>query len=128
MSDDIHKYPSQVADRFQVRMPDGLRDRIADAAKKAGRSMNTEIVSRLEKSFTAISEASAVEVMEALRRIVMEDPISLALVEDVSLIDALNKFSDESGIHRSEALAAAFRDWAIGHGYLELPPDREDAN
>jgi hypothetical protein len=51
MSDDIHKYPSQLADRFQVRMPDGLRDRIAEAAKANGRSMNAEIVFRLEESF-----------------------------------------------------------------------------
>lgn len=32
-------------------MPDGLRDRIADAAKANNRSMNAEIVARLEQSF-----------------------------------------------------------------------------
>lgn len=44
-------YPSQLQDRFIVRMPDGMRDRIAEAAKAAGRSMNAEIVHRLEESF-----------------------------------------------------------------------------
>lgn len=46
------------------------------------------------------------------------------------LIAALDKFIAEEhpGSSRPEALRIAFRDWAIGHGYLELPPDREDAN
>lgn len=51
MSDDTHKYPSQLAERFQIRMPDGLRDRLREAADASGRSMNSEIVARLEESF-----------------------------------------------------------------------------
>lgn len=44
-------YPSQTQDRYIVRFPDGMRDRIAEAAKASGRSMNAEIVNRLEASF-----------------------------------------------------------------------------
>ncbi|MEH3117114.1 MAG: Arc family DNA-binding protein [Methylorubrum populi] len=44
-------YPSQVADRFSVRMPDGMRDRIAAAAKANRRSMNSEIVHHLAQAF-----------------------------------------------------------------------------
>ena len=44
-------YPSETQERFIVRLPDGMRDRIADAAKTAGRSMNAEIVARLQDSF-----------------------------------------------------------------------------
>ena len=44
------KYPSEVADRFMVRMPDGMRDRIAREAERNGRSMNAEIVLRLQNS------------------------------------------------------------------------------
>lgn len=36
---------------FQVRLSDGLRDRIKVAAKVNGRSMNTEIVMALERAF-----------------------------------------------------------------------------
>lgn len=43
MSDET-KYPSQLAERFQVRMPDGLRDRIRKSAEENKRSMNAEIV------------------------------------------------------------------------------------
>ncbi|MFM7948444.1 Arc family DNA-binding protein [Hafnia paralvei] len=35
-------------ERFTVRMPDGLRDAIAERAKKNGRSMNSEIVQILQ--------------------------------------------------------------------------------
>lgn len=44
-------YPSQVQDRYIVRFPDGMRDRLAEAARANGRSMNAEIVARLEQSF-----------------------------------------------------------------------------
>ena len=39
--------PSQTAERFIIRLPDGLRDRIARVAKQNRRSMNQEIVLHL---------------------------------------------------------------------------------
>jgi predicted DNA-binding protein len=36
------------SDKFMLRMPDGLRDRIKTASEHSGRSMNSEIVSALE--------------------------------------------------------------------------------
>ena len=45
------KFPSDATDRFQLRLPDGLRARIARAAKDNGRSMNSEIVSILEAHY-----------------------------------------------------------------------------
>ncbi|WP_281502989.1 Arc family DNA-binding protein [Ancylobacter crimeensis] len=42
--------PSDLADKVMLRLPDGMRDRLAEAARENGRSMNAEIVSRLEKS------------------------------------------------------------------------------
>jgi len=51
MSSDRDKYPSETAERFQVRLPAGLRDRIKAYAEKHGRSMNTEIVRVLENEF-----------------------------------------------------------------------------
>ncbi|MGH2342560.1 Arc family DNA-binding protein [Segnochrobactraceae bacterium EtOH-i3] len=68
MSDD-KKFPSQLAERFQVRMPDGLRDRIRDAAEHNGRSMNAEIVARLEESFTRGLMMSDEGVAESLAHI-----------------------------------------------------------
>jgi hypothetical protein len=56
MNDDT-KFPSELAERFQIRMPDGLRDRIRAAAENNARSMNSEIVARLEASFTVDMES-----------------------------------------------------------------------
>lgn len=47
---DESKYPSETADRFQVRLPDGMRDRIKAAADANNRSMNAEIVARLDST------------------------------------------------------------------------------
>lgn len=43
------KFPSQIQDKFTVRFPDGMRDKIAEIAKKNNRSMNSEIILALEK-------------------------------------------------------------------------------
>lgn len=44
---------SQNAEKFVVRLPKGMRRRIADAARSYRRSMNSEIVARLEHSLTS---------------------------------------------------------------------------
>jgi hypothetical protein len=49
---DSKEFPSDKADKFVVRFPEGMRDQIAEAAKANNRSMNAEIVSRLQGSFS----------------------------------------------------------------------------
>ena len=44
-------YPSENLDRFMLRLPEGMRDKIGVAAREANRTMNAEIVARLEASF-----------------------------------------------------------------------------
>ncbi len=44
-------YPSETADRYIVRFPEGMRDRLKQAAADNNRSMNAEIIARLEQSF-----------------------------------------------------------------------------
>lgn len=39
------------ADKFIVRLPPGMRERIAESARANKRSMNAEVVSRLDASF-----------------------------------------------------------------------------
>ncbi|XQE69037.1 Arc family DNA-binding protein [Pseudomonas sp. P3C3] len=43
-------YSSRTADKLVVRLPDGMRERIADVARNHHRSMNSEIIARLEQS------------------------------------------------------------------------------
>lgn len=46
----LPNYTSRTADKFVVRLPQGMRDRIAEVAKQHHRSMNSEIIARLEHS------------------------------------------------------------------------------
>lgn len=50
MNTEVKSYNSRNADKFVVRLPEGMRQRIAKVAKNYHRSMNSEIVSRLESS------------------------------------------------------------------------------
>jgi hypothetical protein len=54
------QYPSEAQDRVMVRLPDGMRDQLKAAAKAGNRTMNAEIVARLEFTF-----AVDVEVQES---------------------------------------------------------------
>ncbi|MFG6566988.1 Arc family DNA-binding protein [Sulfitobacter sp. 1A13679] len=47
--------PSRKQEQFIVRFPDGMRDQIKAAAEANNRSMNAEIVHRLELSLTTQS-------------------------------------------------------------------------
>lgn len=44
------RYPSDKQDQFMLRLPKGMRDRIKAEAEKNNRSMNAEIIFRLEQS------------------------------------------------------------------------------
>lgn len=50
---------SRNADKFVVRLPDGMRERIAEIARVQHRSMNSEIVRRLEESMVGDDPQSA---------------------------------------------------------------------
>lgn len=52
MNAEVKNYSSRSADKFVVRLPKGMRDRISLVAKNYHRSMNSEIVSRLENSLS----------------------------------------------------------------------------
>lgn len=48
-------FPSQQQDKFVLRMPDGMRDRIKLEAEKNNRSMNAEIIALLEREYPETS-------------------------------------------------------------------------
>lgn len=58
-------FPSDTADKVLVRMPDGMRDNLKTAAKANNRTMNAEIVARLQQSFeNKLLSQSDIEVLE----------------------------------------------------------------
>ena len=54
---EVPETPTRDQNKFVVRMPDGMREQIAEAAKQSNRSMNAEIVHRLQWSLD-IADAS----------------------------------------------------------------------
>lgn len=49
-------FPSRGLDKFVLRLPEGMRDKISMAARANKRTMNAEIVQRLEASFASTDE------------------------------------------------------------------------
>lgn len=86
--------PSRVAEQFVVRFPDGMRGRIAEEAKANNRSMNAEIVARLERSFAAEKE---------VEQIAFESGFEAAMLrEDVARLTALLQKANESKANQSQ--------------------------
>lgn len=71
---------SRDLNKFLVRMPDGMRDRIAEEAKANNRSMNSEIVARLEASFPSARNA--------LSATVDTNALITALIDEISELRA----------------------------------------
>lgn len=68
------------SDKFMLRLPDGMRDRIKFAADRNNRSMNAEIVRTLEKAYPPANyEALAMALVEVLGE--MPDDESKALTD-----------------------------------------------
>ncbi|WP_395763882.1 Arc family DNA-binding protein [Stutzerimonas balearica] len=74
--------------QFKLRMPAELRAQAENAAKAAGRSLNSELVGRLEKSFLADGEPSTLIPAKRARE--------LALMARASLSDEIKKRAQES--------------------------------
>ncbi|MDM7857332.1 Arc family DNA-binding protein [Thiopseudomonas acetoxidans] len=55
---------SRTADKFVVRLPSGMRNRIAEVARNNHRSMNSEIIARIEQS---LNQEDGVNLEQGLR-------------------------------------------------------------
>lgn len=74
-------FPSEIQERFIVRLPDGMRDRIAQSAKASGRSMNAEVVARLQASFVegpASATGGTIHKSPSLQRMLESLPVDLS--------------------------------------------------
>ena len=68
--------------KFVVRLPMPLRDRIAQAAKYYRRSMNSEIVARLEQSFQGLPSQAAADQLAPQMHEVMQNVFAKDLTDD----------------------------------------------
>src|SRR6185503_4206173 len=103
--------PGGEAYRFLLRMPQELRSRLSDAAEANSRSLNREIVQRLESSLEGSARTRRRKGEELVRRLPMRRPlIAVALLALVASMLAVFAGSD----HRS----------AVAHTrYLKNDPD-----
>ncbi|WP_394779080.1 Arc family DNA-binding protein [Undibacterium sp.] len=82
--------PSRTADQFVLRLPEGMRDRIASVAKDANRSMNAEIIGRLEATFKNSSITSdklelSEELMDSYRNQIQQSKLIEELTTVISI-------------------------------------------
>lgn len=88
----IHDQPMSREDpQFKLRMPASLRDQADQAAKAAGRSLNAELVARLEASFLASSSTETL--ISASRARELASMAREALPEEIRrrVLKAINK-------------------------------------
>lgn len=122
-------YPSEEADKYIVRFPPGMRDQLKESAKANGRTMNAEIVARLEQtlkgdSSNALIVDQANQIWE-LRQQILSDHLAMT-----GALQALMETEDKHeqvtaslraaiGDTRNEAAAAIKRissELALRHG------------
>src|SRR3954467_10020543 len=102
------RQPGRGSDQFVVRLPDGMREKIAQAAEANGRSMNSEIVHRLSQSFeNPPKKLSLVKFSE--------DPVNLtAALHDIADSLKLHFASGQkSGIRNSFSYPARSEEYSI---------------
>lgn len=109
--------PRQSEDKYVVRFPDGMRDRLKDAAAENKRSMNAEIVARLQQSFDASpGDATLKARLEAAEKTIesresYEFAIRWVSVIKDSLMGALLKAAEDAGVQGAPVdLARQFLD------------------
>jgi hypothetical protein len=85
----MKKYPSQEMDRFNVRLPAGMRDAIADLAKENGRSMNSEIIAAIEMALQMNAEPAQLTPDTATK--IIEDVIDKKMTALTGRLDQLEK-------------------------------------
>tara|TARA_B100000614_G_C14486221_1_gene468807 strand:- start:164 stop:874 length:711 start_codon:yes stop_codon:yes gene_type:complete len=122
------KYPSDAAERFQVRLPPGLRDRIKAYSERHGRSMNSEIVRVLEREFP--EQWSLEERLEQLSKLFS---VLSAGVADPSVDEYLRQFRDTvNGIISGRVIGvdgevrAAIKHLWEHYSYLESERQNDD--
>lgn len=122
--------PSRVAEQFVVRFPEGMRSRIADAAKANNRSMNAEIVARLEASFGSkqITSMSAHDV----EKLLATDENAKAIFSEQLYNASTKMLRDDASIRAGaiELFTAALllrEDQMRGHSVSDSNLDKEEA-
>lgn len=91
-----------LSDKYLLRLPDGMRDRIKEAAARNGRSMNSEILATLEQAYPP----PTISIHQALEHIAQfehfpESPELIALAARAKrMLDAGHNKADVDQVNR----------------------------
>ena len=97
----------QNADKFIVRLPEGMREKIAVISKTNHRSMNSEIVSRLEHSFEQESDINFSNLSLTSETDVTSQTPTPLLADPTTTFDAV--FGSETITRSEKQLLTLFR-------------------
>lgn len=67
----IPSAPSRTSPKFDLRLPDDMRARVADAAKRNGRSMNAELVAYVEAGLGGFSAAETANSIQDIKKAIL---------------------------------------------------------
>lgn len=91
-----HASPSkQEVEKFVVRLPKGMRDRIAEVSRLSRRSMNSEIVARLEDSLGETWNESSTTPQSSTPILRAVDTPAQAGDQETLLLEAFRRMDDE---------------------------------
>ena len=85
------------SDKYIVRFPEGMRDRITELAKSNGRSINAEIITRLEWAMSLLGKPTTLPEIP-----VVSGDIPYGMAQDIA------RLAVESGISFDQMLARIF--------------------
>lgn len=98
------EYPSDKLDQYMVRFPEGMRDQLKSAAAQNNRSLNAEIIDRLDSTFQGLSMDEVLEFQH--KRIVEQEAMMKRLM---NTIDAYGELMEVHS-NRIADLTAAIRE------------------
>lgn len=91
--------PSRTADKFIVRLPDGMRDKLQARAEANGRSMNSEVVSILS---LALGAAETQEIDELRIRLTMlNDRMNIAAQQIDAIAQEKRRIEQEIAVREA---------------------------
>jgi hypothetical protein len=86
---------SRESDKFMLRLPAGMREKIAEIAQANGRSMNAEIVTRLEWALNLVSEPTTLPTLP-----VVSGDIPYSMAQDIAALAVESQVSFDQMLAR----------------------------
>jgi hypothetical protein len=109
--------PAHSLDKFVLRLPEGMREKIGVAARANRRAMNAEIVNRLERSFVdAPAGALPEDVVKAIletRELVGRHSLGRTFAQDARAIGPSGGAKGIKEAYKADALLAFVKEFGV---------------